>query len=286
VLNAEAVLQAELRDIGVNSIHELPTAAIVDLALRYAIWLPTEVFVSAPWVAPYAVRRNRIRTDPFGPGEKRDMWGLPSLEGYFTDDNSLIKPIAARRQLQGLESPYGASKVSSGLVCCHVWPLTTTSPLLFSFVPNLVWLPRSLAPLTDAHLPGTPHPLHETLKSVALGRYRHVAPGVGLDRTERAWALLENVFATRPSASRGTEVAEVQAVVDLVHKRVRRLVEFLEATIRGSTLPKRFSKRYHAGFGGGIDLTVLPVQDALSVEVREALIVDMLSCLPKGPQQS
>jgi hypothetical protein len=286
LLDAEKVLQSDLWSRGVKSIAELSESEQVALVLKYAIWLPLDVYVKAPWLAPYAVRKNRIRTDLNAPGGKRDLWGIPDQDGYFTDDNSLIKPIPLRRELVPADSLYGDSKVSRGLVCCHVWPRTTTSPLLFSFVPNLAWLPASLAPLTDAHLSGKPHPAHEALKAAAFQRYRRIQPEVGEMRSELAWKLLVEPTGEVTQDSAYIEVGESAAVLQLVHRRIRRLVRFLAATINGSEMPPRFSKRYHAGVGKGIDHSVFPIQDWLSVEAREALRIDMLSCLPSHMSES
>src|SRR4051812_48522188 len=76
-VDANAVLQAELDRRAIAELKDLSSGEIVDLVLRYAVWIPLATYVRAPWIAPYAVRRIRIRTDPHAPGPKRDLWGLP-----------------------------------------------------------------------------------------------------------------------------------------------------------------------------------------------------------------
>ena len=58
------------------------------------------------------------------------------------------------------------------------------------------------------------------------------------------------------------------------------MIDFLESTLTDqANPPNRFSKRYHAGAGPGIDKSVSTVQDWLSHETREQLINDMRECL-------
>ena len=105
-------------------------------------------------------------------------------------------PIS-RRGHEGGDQPAGGfidlvklnrtDNIGKGLICCHVWPATTTNPLLFSFVPNVVWLPRSLAGYSDAHLEGPPHLAHEVLKATAIRRYPTASPDVGRARAGEAW---------------------------------------------------------------------------------------------------
>lgn len=166
-MDADALFQAELHRGGEGDVGELTEDEIVELGLKYAIWLPARTYLETPWLAPFAVRRIRIRTDLNAPGPPRDLWGFPDSAGYFTDDNSLIKGVVRGRRVDGSQSPYGENRLSTGLVCCHVWPGTTTNPLLFSFVPNLVWLPRSLAGFSDAHFrTRDPHLLHFALRGL------------------------------------------------------------------------------------------------------------------------
>lgn len=140
-IDADGVLRAELTARGHSDLSTLSSAEIVELVRRYALWLPVDTYRRAPWLAPYAIRRLRNRTDERAPGPKRDLWGFPDENGYFADDNSLIKGVIKNLAVRPACNPYGSSKLGKGLVCCHVWPATTTEPLLFSFVPNLVCQP-------------------------------------------------------------------------------------------------------------------------------------------------
>ena len=130
-MNADELLWVELAQLGVSTIGELSTDDVIDLSLRYAVWMPIETYTKSPWLAPFAIRKLRVRTDPHVSGPARDLWGFPDLHGRFTDDNSLIKGATRGRVVQGKWSPYGASKLSTGMVCCHVWPNSTGDAELF-----------------------------------------------------------------------------------------------------------------------------------------------------------
>jgi hypothetical protein len=276
VVDAESVLQADLSRRGVRIVGDLSEPQIVDLTLRYAVWIPVDTYVDAPWLAPFAVRRFRARTDDRAPGPARDLWGFPDEDGYFTDDNSLIKGTFRNRRVRP-DSPYGSAKLSKGMVCCHVWAGTTGDPLLFSFVPNLVWVPRSLAGYTDGHLAGAPHAVHETLKRAAIGRYREVQVQAAHDRVEMAWQRLGDGI--QPLHVPQHEFDVDGQIVDLVHRRLDRLIELLEASL-GERPPskRRFSKRYHGGVGSGIDRTLPAVRDAVPEDRRRRLLAEMRAC--------
>jgi hypothetical protein len=282
-VDAEAVFRADISGQGVSDLAAVPAETLVEFAVRYAIWLPVDTYARGPWLAPYAIRRLRVRTDPRAPGPKRDLWGMPDESGYFADDNSLIKGVVKDLPVSA-GSPYGAGRIGTGLVCCHVWPGTTANPLLFSFVPNLVWLPRSLASYSDAHLAGPPHAVHETLKAVSVRRYRGVCPAVARPRSEAAWRCLPLPTASAPA--RASEFVAGDRVASLALKRTTKMIRFLEATVDADRpTPHRFSRRYHAGIGPAIDLSVWPVQDAVTVAARCQLISELQACLASGDEE-
>ena len=68
-------------------------------------------------------------------------------------------------------------------------------------------------------------------------------------------------------------------IVTLVDSRIRKMIDFLTASLDPvGAPPKRFSRRHPAGVGAGIDHTVWPVQQAVPESARRALIVDLQSC--------
>jgi hypothetical protein len=106
-----------------------------------------------PAIRPYAIRDNSCRGRGKG-GE--DEWGSPNHEGFFRDDNSLIKSMPLAYAVNGSSNPYHGKKVRTGFVASHAWRsilgggTSHANPLTYSFVGNVVWLPRHLAPHTDA----------------------------------------------------------------------------------------------------------------------------------------
>ena len=276
-MDADAHFQSSIKRLGISSLEEVSESHLVDLALRFAIWPSVATYCDTPWFAPFAIRRIRVRVEPNAPGVKRDLWGLPNESGYFTDDNSLIKGLILNRPLSPETNPYGGSRITRGVVCCHIWSGTTTSPLLFSFVPNLVWLPKSLASYSDAHAAAKPHPIHNALKQISIERYGSI---IRNRRVESAWQLLDPPTPLKLNHIVQTEIADDGKIADLVKKRVKRMIDFLEATVDpNSEMPRRFSKRYHAGIGNRIDKSVWPVQSWLTKETRLKLLEEMRICL-------
>jgi len=276
-MNADVHFLNSIKRLGFSSLEEISESQLVEIALKFAIWPSVATYIATPWFAPFAIRRSRVRVEPNAPGAKRDLWGLPNESGYFTDDNSLIKGLILNRSLSPETNPYGGSRITRGVVCCHIWSGTTTSPLLFSFVPNLVWLPKSLARYSDAHSAAKPHPIHNALKQISIERYGSIVRNC---RVESAWQLLEPPALLILKQTTQTEIADDGKISDLVKKRVKRMTDFLEATLDAdSEMPRRFSKRYHAGIGKGIDKSVWPVQSWLTEETRQKLLEEMNTCL-------
>jgi hypothetical protein len=144
-------LQGELLSSDVWLFQMLAARLIVGLG----VWLGRDLYESYPLLRPYAVRDpkcrgNRARGEP-------DQWGSPNEDGLFRDDNSLIKQMPYSFPIRSPQSRiYANARIERGYVACHVWRQTrgelgfaTRQSLTYSFVPNLVWLPREVSKLTD-----------------------------------------------------------------------------------------------------------------------------------------
>ena len=121
--------------------------------LKHGIWIDPITFQQRPHLVPFAVRDATSRSIASPDG--RETWGSPTVDGYFRDDNSLIKEWIKSITVRGPNPAFDGKRAKRGFVACHVWrgevegrPLHA-NPLLNSFVPNLVWLPRDLARMSD-----------------------------------------------------------------------------------------------------------------------------------------
>lgn len=128
---------------------------VADMLNRLSVWLSPDLYTRLPILIPYAAR------DPDSRGNKKkgipDQWGSPTAEGVFRDDNSLLKRLPASLSVRSPDARlYSGGLLGNGFVAAHVWakdPVgrdrTTRNRLTYSFVPNVVWVPRQLAKLTD-----------------------------------------------------------------------------------------------------------------------------------------
>lgn len=84
-----------------DSFLDIDEVQMSSLVLKFSIWPSTTSFLRAPWLARYALRRQRHRVDARAPGPKRDLWGMPDEAGYFADDNSLLKGAFRNLRISG-----------------------------------------------------------------------------------------------------------------------------------------------------------------------------------------
>ena len=207
------------------------------LLTTMGIWWPPELYERWPLLLPWVVRDpscrgNRAKGIP-------DAWSSPDASGYLRDDNSLIKSLPKSLSVR---APVGArmrgARMGNDFVACHVWRVVPGSallasrlPQLNSFVPNLVWLPRQIAKLTDREGSLVQRTLQAM--SVALYRYLPVDPmfrGI----VDDAWALLPApdapITPLDPAEMNWFEPTEAflrtrQARVDTVVKALDRLAD-------------------------------------------------------------
>jgi hypothetical protein len=161
------------------------------LILRLGIWISPSAYSRIPWLVPYA------RRDPLSRGSKKlgigDQWGSPDPEGYFRDDNSLLKGVPRSMPVASSLAAYAGKQLESGFVAAHVWRtiehdlLAARHPLAYSFIPNVVWLPADVAKLTDREGSCA----QQFVQALAIKIYRHARVNPGLeDFVEEAWELL------------------------------------------------------------------------------------------------
>jgi hypothetical protein len=160
------------------------------LILRLGIWISPDVYSQVPWLVPYA------RRDPLSRGSKTlgvaDQWGSADDEGYFRDDNSLLKGIPRSMPVRSSLVAYSGRHLDRGFVAAHVWRTiehdlpAARHPFAYSFVPNLVWLPSDVAKLTDREGSFA----QQFVQALAIKIYRSapVRPGLA-ELVGEAWEL-------------------------------------------------------------------------------------------------
>jgi hypothetical protein len=190
-------LQRELLQSDIWLFQMLAARLIVGLG----VWLGVEIYANYPLLRPYAVR------DPESRGNARkglpDQWGSPNADGLFRDDNSLIKHMPYSLYIHGPKNHlYEGTRIRKGYVASHVWRqlkgdqgLASRHRLTYSFVPNLVWLPREVSKLTDRE--GSF--VQTYIQALSLQLYQPIAVHEGLQPlVESAWSLLPEPIGIPP----------------------------------------------------------------------------------------
>jgi hypothetical protein len=165
------------------------THLTLDLIQDLGIWWSPEVYSVLPVIVPWCIRDRTCRYDQ-GP----ESWGSPRSDGYLRDDNSIIKKLPLSLTISGPEgSPYRGRKPWRGFTACHIWrdlpsgDNAGADPWLYSFVPNLIWLPSWLAPLTDRQ--GSD--VQAVLQRTSTAFYRDVeVPDLVSSYVDTAWRKL------------------------------------------------------------------------------------------------
>lgn len=168
---------------------------VARLVAGLGIWFSPRTYQAFPVLLPFAVRDPRVRGDALR--NLPDQWGAPTSDGYFRDDNSLIKGLPKSLTIKSPSALYDGRSIGNGFVASHVWReltphagevgLASRHPLTYSFVPNLVWIPKQVAKLTDREGSFT----QQYLQAVSVSLYRDVPVASSLRRhVDEAWALL------------------------------------------------------------------------------------------------
>jgi hypothetical protein len=233
-----------------------------------AIWLPLDVYRTWPVLLPWVIR------DPTCRGKRKtglpDMWSAPDRHGYLRDDNSLIKSLTRSLVVQGPPGSHAhGSTMGTEFVASHVWrvvnadQLASRTPLLNSFVLNLVWLPSQVAKLSDREGGAVQH----VLQAMAYEIYRRAPVNPARAAiTERAWETLP-----RPEVD--LEAIDIDSLnwfktTDAFYRtragRLDSVIDALTALEEGKDLPDRVvTTRYAAG------LPLVPL--AARTELRQFL---------------
>jgi hypothetical protein len=140
-----------------------------------------------------------------------------------------------------------------GWVAAHIWRsnsgnvLASRDPLLYTFTPNLVWLPRQIAKLSDIE----GGPVQSALKSISQALYRSTQLyGAKNAIAEKAWSYLPS----EPSAGDDVDLERLsffeapQKTITMRATRTREVVNALAQLATGSELTRKVvSGRYTSG---------------------------------------
>jgi hypothetical protein len=249
-VNGDDLIYAFLQDLFAAddpALRDVPRRMLMTLG----IWFPSSVYSELPVLLPWVVR------DPTCRGTKgvADQWSSPNRDGYLRDDNSKIKNIPRSLNVDSPHLPrlHGA-RMGTEFVASHIWrelpdggPLASRRPLLNSFVPNLVWLPKQIAKLTDRE--GSP--VQRTLQAISWGIYRR-APVEPAFRNvvEQAWSLLPAPAVEIPvGRDQVNFFMPTPAFVKTRHDRIRRVLDGLLDLRAGGELSDKqlIDRRYTNG---------------------------------------
>lgn len=270
-VNGDDLIYAFLKDL-----FQSDDAVLRDVPLRMlvalGIWFPVEVYQELPVLVPWVVRDRTCRQSK----TTQEEWSSPNEDGFLRDDNSKIKKIPKSLSVKSPHLPrlHGA-RMGTEFVASHIWrqavdkgPLVSERPLLNSFVPNLVWLPRQISKLTDRE--GSP--VQKTLQAISWSVFRNAPVDDALrDVTEQAWSLL-------PPPDREVEVVAEQLNLfepnsrffQTRHGRIKQVLAGLADLKNGHELSTKqlVDRRYTEGMPG-----VAPEKrDALSAFLTQFVV--------------
>ncbi len=92
-----------------------------------SIWLPLELYRSVPVLLPFVIRDPTCRKTV---NKKREAWGSCDSNGYFRDDNTLVKAIPRKYKITSQNKAYSGRKIAKGFVASHVWRKLLDKPEL------------------------------------------------------------------------------------------------------------------------------------------------------------
>lgn len=224
-------------------------ALTLHLIERLGIWWSRGAYAAMPVMTPWCVRDRSCRYDQ-GP----ESWGAPREDGFLRDDNnSIIKKLPLPLVVNAPDGhPFAGRKPWRGFTACHIWRdlpggmVAGEDPWLYSFIPNLIWLPSWLAPLTDRQ--------DSWVQAVLQGTSRERYLGVPVAEPVKSYADYgwQRLPAPRDDVRLDPhEVPEFSADAGFFRRRLRYLDDFVagcDRVLAGQSLEKRLiCSRYTVG---------------------------------------
>lgn len=155
-INGDNILYHYFEKIVFKGEDQFAMKLLERLLTDLSVWLPHNFYRKLPIILPYVVRdpscRRRKKTE-------KEEWGSANHQGFLRDDNSLVKGIVNSFTIRSPRiNSYDGLRKGRGFVASHIWGIVRINNselisnrhhMLNSFVPNVVWLPRQIAKLTD-----------------------------------------------------------------------------------------------------------------------------------------
>ncbi|MEV8029764.1 hypothetical protein [Cellulosimicrobium funkei] len=215
-----------------------------------SIWWAPESYTLLPTMAPWCIRDRAARYDQ-GP----ESWGAPNADGYFRDDNSVIKKLPLPVDVRSPQGhPYADSaRLHRGFTACHIWReladggVGGADPWIYSFMPNLVWVPQPINSLTDHH----PR-VQALLKATSLSIFPGREGGGTRAYTDRVWGRLTPPELAVPQepvldADRLAYFAADEAFVRRRLGYLDKVVDAVDHILAGQPIKRIFASRFTAG---------------------------------------
>jgi len=289
IVVGDSLIYSTLRDL-LND----PDADYGDLPLRLiagtSIWFPSDVYQNLPTLLPWVVRDPSCRAKK----DRPDEWGSPDEYGYQRDDNSLIKALPKSLSITGPRaSPIVGHKLGAEFVASHIWretksgeKLASRIPSLNSFVPNLVWLPRQIAKLSDIE----GGPIQLALQSLSRLIYSSPPPNPqARNWADAAWSELAdpgvNIHGVTPSKLHYFDIPPT--FIAFRRSRISNVVNALEVISSGGHIEDtKLSHRYREGLPSVTSIARSNLQADLSAFLAATDPMDPPEAIPDKPRMS
>ncbi len=272
-------LQKDLRENDIWLFQMLSSRLMSTLG----IWLHPNIYQQLPVMLPFAVRdpscRKRSEAD-------EEQWGAPNEQGYFRVDNSLVKDLPRALRIESPRTLYNGKRIGNGFTAAHVWRMvhssdttssfSTRNKMTYSFVPNLVWLPKQVGKLSDREDSFSQSYLQAVAGKVYRSRSVHerLQPYV-----DQAWSMLSNPEGIPdqglPDSNDLNFFEPDGAFLDAQRNRIKLVAHSLRQVAKGIVVDGRVvSSRYTDGISG------LPpeVADKLAKELEDYYEASLAAC--------
>lgn len=130
-------------------------------------YLKSSINNCSVWIKPIDFRMNPVVYPHTVRGSFKKIKGVIDYRGFNLKPNPMSSIHTKKKISSGL---YKNNKVQDGFEACHIWYDTTKAPPMFSYIPNMVYLPQTISKLSDKIRINDVMPPH--LKDLAIFLYK------------------------------------------------------------------------------------------------------------------